>query len=410
MKIACAIFAIAVASHLVQAQGASQSKVVSGQSTPTSRPNARILYVAAAEHLDAGRVEQAVVCLEKLSKSFPHSRLAKVAGWHLIECHVVVGDYGVALKMLEDDPAPPNAQAVPDLKARCRIHLAKQAALKQDFAEAFDHLLKIPNNQTLISNKEITQERLRLVRVATNPVGDDNRGADFQIEATLWQQIVDCDLSSQERHALMFAVAEGYTSQGRFRVAQEYWEQLAAELNEASLPAWAAIVWLRQSEQGLRDRNYQQAESKLQELSRLFPDLVGNPQLVFVKARIAISDLRFEDALQQLQSLADLENSSAEDRSQALWLTGEIYFMQHRFKDAIQVYEHVLALESHTWRPLALQQTAKCYEKLGQPNRALEHYRMLLAEYEQSAAADLASSRVAVLESLPLHAKSNTQR
>ncbi|MEM9825755.1 MAG: hypothetical protein AAF958_04160 [Planctomycetota bacterium] len=82
----------------------------------------------------------------------------------------------------------------------------------------------------------------------------------------------------------------------------------------------------------------------------------------------------------------------------AQWLTGESFFLQRRYQDAIRAYRGVEAIDADkSYVPLALVQSGKAFERLGRTREAGICYDGLVKRFAQSPQASEANRRLAAL-------------
>ncbi|MEZ6135428.1 MAG: tetratricopeptide repeat protein [Pirellulaceae bacterium] len=136
---------------------------------------------------------------------------------------------------------------------------------------------------------------------------------------------------------------------------------------------------LRHAELLVLNRRYQDAEVVLtsaRERNADF-DLVG--EFDFLLARCAIAQVDFPRAIAHLQAITESPSVTDMSAAKALWMQGEVHFMQRDYASALARYAQVTGMEDAGQYVIrAHLQAGKCYELLGQPLEALAAYERVL--------------------------------
>lgn len=116
--------------------------------------------------------------------------------------------------------------------------------------------------------------------------------------------------------------------------------------------------------------------------------------LLVAKADFAAG--RYDDARRGFAEAAAAPSArGSELAAEAEWLSGEAYFHQEKYREAIAAYYRVESLyQSPRWRSAALLQAGKCQELLGNRKRAEALYRQLLEKFGGSQHVAVARQRL----------------
>ncbi len=109
--------------------------------------------------------------------------------------------------------------------------------------------------------------------------------------------------------------------------------------------------------------------------------------------------LRFDAARKILESVARNPELDGALSARADWLIGETFFMQGRMEEAINAYRQV---ETHPgcqlYRPLALVQAGKCFERLGRWREAAQCYSGAVTQPDDRQSARVAQERLQAIQ------------
>lgn len=102
--------------------------------------------------------------------------------------------------------------------------------------------------------------------------------------------------------------------------------------------------------------------------------------VLLVRAQCEIGLVRI-DAARATLSDEVFKSATTADRlkAQAMWLTGETYFLQKDYVSAVSAYSYVVQnFQDAKWKALAMLQAGKCYEIVGQNQDAVQLYEEAL--------------------------------
>lgn len=218
------------------------------------------------------------------------------------------------------------------------------------------------------------------------------------------------DWSLSETLSAKLAIAEAERQLGKLEEACSRLSQLAVWLDQqvvtdrqiasAELVKWKATVDLRQAELMLVLNRHQQAAQLVERCLENYPSYPDLAQFRLLAARCCIAEIEFEAARDQLRKLIDDPFSKPVQIAQAMWMQGEVSFLQRDYATAILQYKRVLQVaDQPAWYARALVQMAKCYELQGAPLDALSSYRAVVNAYPQSEVAETARNRLEQLTS-----------
>jgi TolA-binding protein len=111
---------------------------------------------------------------------------------------------------------------------------------------------------------------------------------------------------------------------------------------------------------------------------------------------LLIRQAKLNESRAMLQRIVRWEEANPEVRCRAQWLIGETFLMQKQYRNAIDAYRRVEAMEaSQQWVPAALVQAGRAFEKLGRSREASMCYSGLLQRFADSEHALVARDRLA---------------
>lgn len=104
------------------------------------------------------------------------------------------------------------------------------------------------------------------------------------------------------------------------------------------------------------------------------------PDVLLVRAQCEIGTVRIDDARVTLNDEVFKSDATLDrQKAQAMWLTGETYFLQKDYVAAVAAYSAVVQkCQDAKWRGLAMLQAGKCYEIVGQSQDAIQLYEEAL--------------------------------
>lgn len=110
------------------------------------------------------------------------------------------------------------------------------------------------------------------------------------------------------------------------------------------------------------------------------PDQPQKPEVLLVRAQCEIGTARIDEARATLEDkVFKLAATADRLKAQAMWLTGETYFLQKDYVAAVGAYSMVVQkFQDNKWSALAMLQAGKCYEIAGQPQDAIQLYEQAL--------------------------------
>jgi len=219
----------------------------------------------------------------------------------------------------------------------------------------------------------------------------------------LLEQIDLAKLTADQQVAVRFLLAESLFAAGKHAAANEQFDWLTQQASgQSPQPAWLAAIALRRGELLVRARDYAAAQQWLQHAKREHTDFVRAYEFDYLLARCAVAQINFDEAQRWLQQVIDAPAAQGTEAApRAAWMMGEVFFLQRDYSQAISAYRRVAEMTAFPqWQARALLQSAKCYEHLGQAQRALEDYRLAQQLSQQDEVQQQAAQRVAAIESL----------
>lgn len=417
------------------------------------------LYQEAAAAIRAADYEASIAALEKLVAHEDQS-LAEVARPHLAELYLATGNNAKALSFAEKSLANTDLSTSPDVAATTRfervcLKAAVQSPSLPDRRAALERLVsRLEAGKTQAAKGDTADEMagndqtasdilpaaaLALVRTllamdefsAAASLADQHGQLDAAIahyreripllaakKHFANNRIRECEsslatldiegLPEDEQIAARFLLLECSLRAGKLQQAtvQSDWFDALME-NYSEPPSWAATLRLRQAELFVARRDYAKAHATVQLSKLAHPDFKLMYEFDFLSARIAIATIDFAAADSTLQQIKTQHSIQTAAGIRARWMHGELEFMRRRYASAAALYEEVAACQQPEWKPLGLLQLAKCQELLGESEKAIASYRLVLqqgsgaqgAANTNTAATQEARRRIAALQS-----------
>ena len=193
-------------------------------------------------------------------------------------------------------------------------------------------------------------------------------------------------LTLDQQEVFHFLSMEALIRTGQDAQSIEHMQWLESHLPNRVSPAnWEITLAIRRAEQYLRDKDYAACQALLETAHERFATFPGRYEFDFIQARCAIAQADFATAVGALRKVLDSEHTIDQDaRPKALWLWGEVLFLQKRYDAASQQYELAAKFEVFPqWHSRALMQLAKCQELMGRYEPALETYGQVCRRYSE---------------------------
>jgi TolA-binding protein len=206
-------------------------------------------------------------------------------------------------------------------------------------------------------------------------------------------ELVDRHSTSELAADALAKLGDLLMDQGRTEEARVRFEQL---LNRSDGQKFEMLARLRIAQADLLAKRWQQAHDEAAKLLERAKDPSIRDEALFVLGRARQQQARFDEARQYYaRAIGDKKTELA---AKAQFMTGETYFHEHRFDDAIKAFLKVDVLYSYpSWQAAALFEIGKCYERKNDPVRARSEYRRLLDRFPDSQLAQQAWERLSQL-------------
>jgi tetratricopeptide (TPR) repeat protein len=124
-------------------------------------------------------------------------------------------------------------------------------------------------------------------------------------------------------------------------------------------------------------------------------------EIDFLAARCAIARIEFDKAHRHLSAVVDAAQDSkppvSRHLARALWMRGELMFLQQKYDQAIDDYQAAINTGDELWTRRASLQAAKCYELIGDLDLAAATYEQVIQDAHDTAEADFARQRIAYI-------------
>lgn len=367
---------------------------------------ARVLYNQAAKSIARHETAQATDLLRTLTNNFPDSPVAAVAAVHLAECLAIHDRPAEAYDLLRTWESRIKdskiAQRIePQLTDKFSNILTRSAHQRSVALEsASDFVGAITWRRLVVDEPSETVDKQRVIlRIAV---------AGCLYKARLgesFEPILEA-VEEDSRAAVRFAAAEMLLNNGLENLAARQYEILLNQIKDPGAdlrPTWAATVALRRSELLIGDKQYSVAAQLLNDSKAAYVDFGSRHEFDFLLARCAIANIEFDQAKAHLEMVKLDEALDAAARGKAIWLLGELLFLQQDYSGAMSEYSQVLSADCPNWHARALLQMAKCQELSGQVQLAKATYETLHQKHSHSEEAKEALSRISAIQSVLSH-------
>ena len=201
------------------------------------------------------------------------------------------------------------------------------------------------------------------------------------------------------RHQARFWVCESLYQRGLFPQAHRQIQELLPQLQHPP-PAWIATLHLRLAQCSVQMKKWRQALQEAEEALRRFPQFPQKYELHYVRGRALLALARFDQAREAFTRVIRSPRARGSQRAaMAQWMIGESYFHQRNYQEALRHYLRVDVLYPNhpSWQAAGLLQAGKCYEKLGQPDKATELYLRIVQQAADSPYKDQAAQLLRAL-------------
>ena len=194
-------------------------------------------------------------------------------------------------------------------------------------------------------------------------------------------------------------VAEAAFQQNQFERAAEAFASLLEPLREAR-PDLAANAGLRQAQALVALKEWRQALAAAEATTAAFPQFEQLYELDYLRGRCLAARALFDQARDAYRMVVRSPLAGkTETAAKAQWMIGETFFHQQNYEAAIREYLRVEILYAYPqWQAAALLQAGKCYEKLGQYDRAANLFDRVVHEFPDSPYRPEAEQRLPVAQ------------
>ena len=189
--------------------------------------------------------------------------------------------------------------------------------------------------------------------------------------------------------------AESLMQTGQVAEAGEWWNHL---IDQRGVNDFATLLRCAEAETSV-GRDAAVAERRI-EAARMAAgeDRFRGALVDLVNAELAIRRLQFDQARGMLETVVRARETDASLRGRAQFLSGETYYLQQKFADAIEAYRRVEGIDpGGIWVSASLLQAGKSFEQLGRTREAAVCYGNLLGRFADTQHATLARRRLAAI-------------
>ena len=191
--------------------------------------------------------------------------------------------------------------------------------------------------------------------------------------------------------------AEALTQTGQTQQAYTWWVHLA---DVRSADDFRILIRCAETETAFGN-DADKAEERIATARKAAGDNPASISLVkMLESELAIRRSNFDGARRILEQVVRSAETAAQLRGRAQWLIGETFYMQRRYKDAIEAYRKVEAMDTTgTWVAASYLQAGKSFEQMGRVKEATLCYGAILSRFANTSYAAPATNRMAALSS-----------
>ncbi len=421
--------------------------VCATSSAQDAAPSAKQLYQEAAAAIRSADYKASIAALEQLLEHDDRS-FVQVAKPHLAELYLATGNTAKAIKFAQEclssagtDASESVGDSTTERLQRVWLKAALQTKSLADRKQALQTVVALlsETNSPAATNQLLPAAVLGLIRThvalaefpLAQKLADEHHQLDAEIARLKTQlplqaaknhfannRIRECDsslaglniesLTQDDQIAARFLLLECSLRTGNWQQATSQSDWFDALMPTFSTPpSWAATLRLRQAELSVARRDYAKARETIQLAKTKHADFKLLYEFDFLAARIAIATIDFTSAETTLQQLANAHGIDSAAGIRARWMQGELEFMRRRYASAAAFYQQVANCDLIDWKPIGLLQFAKCQELLGEADKAIASYSLVLEHAGNSKEAAAASAtatqqarrRIAALQS-----------
>ena len=199
-----------------------------------------------------------------------------------------------------------------------------------------------------------------------------------------------------QRPVAEYWIAESQYAQNDYPAAAATLERLAERIADGPREPWMGAVPLRRAQILALQERWTDAYGIAVRIEKEFPGFPQQYEVDYLLGRCLANRADFEAARSMYKKvISSPAGAKTETAALAQWMIGESFFHQKKYEEAIREYLRLETLYAFpTWQAASLFQAGKCYELLGEPARATELYRRILAAYPQTSFADRAKGRL----------------
>lgn len=327
---------------------------------------------AARLHRRLKQTPEAVAVLQRLIRQYPADDLVPAAWYELAWNHRDAGDMDAsrtAFATIHDRYTESR------LWADATYRLASAATESGEFERAEQYLAALTRKR---DRAEAIWGHAWFLRGQLA-----GRNGDWAACRQAMQNVLTSDPRDELRLAALFWKAESSFRRLNWEDAQREFDDLAERLKESPAPPWKAKVDLRRAQIAAHREEWNLALEMVERYRSEYGDAGEGEEINYLEGRCHLGRGQFDKARQAWRRVIDSgTRPRSETAAMAQWMTGESYFIQKRYDEAIRAYLRVEALYRYPkWQAAGLLQAGKCYEAQGQWERAVRLYRQLLDHY-----------------------------
>jgi TolA-binding protein len=186
---------------------------------------------------------------------------------------------------------------------------------------------------------------------------------------------------------------------GDYEEAGKRFAELSPKLKGCNDP-WVPMVALRRAQVLAHEKHWTEARAVAERISQDYSDFDQQFEADYLIGRTYAAEAKLAEARKWYQKVVrSSTGGKTETAAMAQWMTGETYFLQEQYPDAIREYLRVEVLYAYPhWQAAALLQAGKCYEQTGQWKNAGDAYSRLLARYSETEFAAEARQRLPAVQ------------
>jgi TolA-binding protein len=126
-----------------------------------------------------------------------------------------------------------------------------------------------------------------------------------------------------------------------------------------------------------------------------YPDFPLAHEVDYLLGRCHAARASFQESRASYRRVIESDAANLEIAAMAAWMIGETYFHQDDFVQAIDAYAALSEFDAYPrWQAMALLQRGKCFQQLGEYDRAVDCYSQVSSQHANTPSAAEAATRL----------------